>query len=187
MATNEKKVIIIGSSKIGKSILQSHWESPSSIPIRKPVTTTGDPDSDPSRQSLVFPPVKERKYGSRSMPRRRIPNVTTAVETSSESDYDSIRPMIYKEASVLLLCFSIVDRQSFESIKSKWNEEVEKHAPEIPKILVGLKSDLRKEDSVSAKEGTEMAKEIGASKYLECSAETESIETVVLVASRLLK
>merc|ERR1711974_466669 len=63
--------------------------------------------------------------------------------------------------------------------------EIQHHAPGVPILLVGTKSDLRNDDATlstlnargasvvqaSAAEG--MAKEIGAVKYLECSALTQ--------------
>jgi len=234
MAKNEKKVLIIGSSRIGKTTLQSKWDRPFSIsPPTRP--TIGDPDADPSRappiqqifgpRSPIMPYFPSRSSPSYNIPAYNVPpsyNVPQfpnapqktkppklstppqplyskisqpypklapkliALDTSSESDYDSIRPLSYKEANVVILCFSVVDRQSFQSIKSKWNKEVEKYAPNVPKILVGLKSDLRKLDSVSLAEGNELAKEIGAATYLECSAETQSPSHIVSEATRLV-
>ena len=54
------------------------------------------------------------------------------------------------------------------------------HAPGTPFLLIGLKSDLRndkeviqKQDTiVSQEEATQMAEEVGAVKFLECSALT---------------
>mmetsp|Transcript_28421 Transcript_28421/g.45715 ORF Transcript_28421/g.45715 Transcript_28421/m.45715 type:complete len:104 (+) Transcript_28421:446-757(+) len=70
------------------------------------------------------------------------------------------------------------------NVAAKWEPEIRRHRPGVPIILVGLKSDLRKsqvhkkdyEDGrpsiVSCEQGEEMAKNIGATKYMECSALT---------------
>lgn len=67
----------------------------------------------------------------------------------------------------------------------QWFPEIEHHAPGVPIILVGTKLDLRENDDVrrqlSAKrmapiqyeQAVQMAKEIKAVKYLECSALTQ--------------
>jgi Ras-related C3 botulinum toxin substrate 1 len=62
---------------------------------------------------------------------------------------------------------------------------VKHHCPNVPIILVGTKSDLRDDQAtvdrlreknlspVKHEQGMQMAKEIGAVKYLECSALTQ--------------
>ena len=55
------------------------------------------------------------------------------------------------------------------------------HCPQAPIILVGLKQDLRKEcnNLTTYVEGLSLASQIGAVKYLECSAmEREGLEAV---------
>lgn len=45
----------------------------------------------------------------------------------------------------MLLCFSLVTEDSFESVKDKWFAEVDHYVKNVPTILVGTKSDLRDE------------------------------------------
>ncbi|CAO3700586.1 unnamed protein product [Rhizopus microsporus] len=66
-----------------------------------------------------------------------------------------------------------------------WYPEISHHAPNIPIILVGTKLDLREDRDtierlkqkrmapISYPQGLQMAKDIGAVKYLECSALTQ--------------
>ncbi len=70
-------------------------------------------------------------------------------------------------------------------MKLKWFPEIRHHMPTTPIILVGTKMDLRTNPEVIAKlqaentkpvsalEGARLAEEIGAAKYLECSALTQ--------------
>ncbi|XP_039543819.1 ras-related C3 botulinum toxin substrate 1 [Pimephales promelas] len=74
---------------------------------------------------------------------------------------------------------------SFENVRAKWYPEVRHHCPNTPIILVGTKLDLRDDKDTIGKlkekkltpitypQGLAMAKEIGAVKYLECSALTQ--------------
>eukprot|EP01090_Pellita_catalonica_P012948 TRINITY_DN295_c0_g1_i1.p1 TRINITY_DN295_c0_g1~~TRINITY_DN295_c0_g1_i1.p1 ORF type:complete len:259 (+),score=47.44 TRINITY_DN295_c0_g1_i1:100-876(+) len=103
-------------------------------------------------------------------------------DTAGQEDYDRLRPLSYPGAHVILLCFSTVNKQSYESIREKWHPEVNHYVPEIPHMLVGTKIDLRDSETpdphtttfepITREMGMEMAKDIGAAKYLEVSAKT---------------
>jgi len=101
-------------------------------------------------------------------------------DTAGQEEYDRLRPLSYPGTDVVLLCYSTVSRNSFQAIGGKWAPEVRHYLPGIPTILVGLKTDLRDSkqkdphtaefEPITAKEGEELAKKIGAARYLECSA-----------------
>lgn len=62
-------------------------------------------------------------------------------------------------------------------MEAKWYPELQKNCPDAPVILCGTKIDLRKDPNFSsqaipASKGNELAKKIGAVKYVECSAKT---------------
>ncbi|XDV16202.1 hypothetical protein PO909_016021 [Leuciscus waleckii] len=112
-------------------------------------------------------------------------------DTSGLEEYDRLRPLSYPQTDVFLICFSLVDQDSFENIRAKWFPEVRHHCPNTPIILVGTKLDLRdekdtteelkekKQTPITYQQGLAMAKETGAVKYLECSALTQmGLETV---------
>ena len=114
--------------------------------------------------------------------------------------YTKTRPVGYRDRDVILVCFSVVDRASFGSIREDadprgpglgWAPELKKYSPGTPFLLVGLKTDLRPIDAaaaevVTAEEGVALAEEIGASKYLECSAYTyDGVVAVFTEAERL--
>ena len=77
---------------------------------------------------------------------------------------------------------------SFENVRAKWVLEARHHCPQVPIILVGTKLDLREDketiDKLKEKrlapitypQGLAMAKDVGAVKYLECSALTQKVE-----------
>ncbi|GAA5816738.1 Rho GTPase protein rac1 [Mucor flavus] len=106
-------------------------------------------------------------------------------DTAGQEDYDRLRPLSYPQTDVFLVCFSLVSPPSFENVKTKWYPEINHHAPNKPIILVGTKLDLREDPEtieklrqknmvpISYTQSLQMAKEIGAVKYLECSALTQ--------------
>lgn len=106
-------------------------------------------------------------------------------DTAGQEDYDRLRPLSYPQTDVFLICFSVVSRASFENVKCKWLPEIRHHAPGVPFILVGTKSDLRddeetlqklkekKLDPITKEQGEELRTELGAYIYLECSALTQ--------------
>jgi len=98
-------------------------------------------------------------------------------DTAGQEDYDRLRPLSYPQTDVFLICFSVNSTTSFENIKSKWYPEIQHHAPGVPFILVGTKSDTRdgKNDGkcVTKQMGENLKEELKAFKYLECSARTQ--------------
>merc|ERR1711862_76142 len=94
-------------------------------------------------------------------------------------DYDRLRPLSYPGTEVVVLCFSLVSESTFESIRVKWNPEVNHYLEDVPKILVGTKLDMREQkimdgavteyEEITTEEGQELAKEIGAVAYIETS------------------
>lgn len=84
------------------------------------------------------------------------------------------------------MCFSVINVHSYENVKTKWYPEIQHHKPNTPIILVGLKKDLRDSGGDNEKmkrqtnygklyqtQGFALASEIGAIKYIECSALTQ--------------
>jgi len=99
-------------------------------------------------------------------------------------DENPMRPLFYRQTDVFLICYSVDDPSSFEDVRIKWYPEVRHHCPDKPIILVGTKLDLRDDPKTLDKlkerkmapitypQGLAMAKDIGAVKYVECSAHT---------------
>jgi len=95
-------------------------------------------------------------------------------DTAGQEDYDRLRPLSYPGADVVLLCFSTVNKGSYDAIREKWYPEVHHYVPKIPHILVGTKVDLRDShtadphttqyEPITKEEGEAMAKQINAAK-----------------------
>jgi cell division control protein 42 len=96
-----------------------------------------------------------------------------------------LRPLSYPQTDVFLVCFSVTSPASFENVKEKWFPEVRHHCPGVPCLIVGTQIDLRddpqvmdklarqKQRPVASEQGERLARELGAVKYVECSALTQ--------------
>ncbi|KAJ0418541.1 P-loop containing nucleoside triphosphate hydrolase protein [Aspergillus carlsbadensis] len=113
-------------------------------------------------------------------------------DTHVLEEHDFLRARSYPDTSILLVCFSVVKRVSFENVRDRWLPEISAACPGTPWVLVGMQTDLRdgsdeeaqkwreeRERSefyrrfnvpVTAEEGRKMARKLGASGYVECSA-----------------
>lgn len=88
---------------------------------------------------------------------------------------------------------------SFHNVTEKWVPEIRKHCPSAPIVLVGTQSDLRndvkvlielahyKEEPIPESEARQLAENIEATNYIECSALTqqnlkEVFDTAIIAA-----
>ena len=160
-------------------------------PKRIKLTIVGDGSTGKTCLLMVF---KDEKFPSEYVPTvfenyvKYLTYESQAIElvlwdTAGQEDYDSIRPLSYPDTDVILLCYSMDIRESFDNILTKWHTELKWYCPKVPVVLVGLKKDLRVEASrysdienaneanfVSSEEGKKMAEQIGAADFLECSS-----------------
>ncbi|XP_036982610.1 rho-related GTP-binding protein RhoG-like [Artibeus jamaicensis] len=118
-------------------------------------------------------------------------------DTAGQEEYDRLRTLSYPQTNIFVICFSISSPSSYDNVRHKWYPEVTHHCPNVPVLLVGTKSDLRtdletvkklKEQSLvptTPQQGIILAKQVGAVKYLECSALLQDgVQEVFLEAIR---
>eukprot|EP01084_Bolivina_argentea_P261525 441978_1 len=82
----------------------------------------------------------------------------------------------YSDVNVILLCFSIVDKDSFDAIKNKWYQEAQDISINTPIILVQTKIDVicnKEVLQLAAENGKTCAHDIGVKFYVENSALTQ--------------
>ncbi|XP_078084098.1 rho family GTPase 3b [Mustelus asterias] len=103
-------------------------------------------------------------------------------DTSGSPYYDNVRPLSYPDSDAVLICFDISRPETLDSVLKKWKGEIQEFCPNTKTLLVGCKSDLRtdlttlvelsnhRQNPVSYDQGTNMAKQIGAATYIECSS-----------------
>jgi len=98
------------------------------------------------------------------------------IDTAGQEQFNVIRRLSYHQSNIFLVCFNLIDPVSFQNVKERWIPELKEHAPKVPFLLVGLKSDgrnLSKAKSIKTEEGENLARKIGAKCYVECSACTQ--------------
>ncbi|KDR84517.1 hypothetical protein GALMADRAFT_237418 [Galerina marginata CBS 339.88] len=104
-------------------------------------------------------------------------------DTVGSVGYDRLRPLSYPQTDVFLICFSVVNHESYDNVRLKWYPEISHHSSTTI-LLVGTKVDLRTDpdtieklynrrmEPIQYQQGVAMCKDIGAAMYLECSALT---------------
>lgn len=117
-------------------------------------------------------------------------------DTSGDESYDRVRPLSYKDADLVIICFAIDQAESMEDVLTRWYPEVKVQCPNVPIMLVGCKSDRRQEikalppdkakpTCVTYDQGLKIAKQINALVYTETSAKLSqrSVNDVMEVAA----
>jgi len=157
------KLVVVGDGAVGKTSLLISFQT-------KKFPTT------------YVPTVFENYTAPMKRENGRTPVLLHLWDTAGQEEYDRLRPLSYPNSDVVLLCFSTVNRGSFESVKIKWFPEVNHYLKDVPKLLVGTKVDLRDSgtadphaseyEPIPKTEGDALVKELGVSKYVEVSAKT---------------
>ena len=93
-------------------------------------------------------------------------------DTAGQERFQSLSVTYARNAQIVILTYSITDRQSFESIRT-WNNALEKVDLDANcvKYLVANKIDLSSESLVDKEEGESLAEDLGA-KFISVSAKT---------------
>ncbi|CAF2534448.1 unnamed protein product [Rotaria sp. Silwood2] len=112
-------------------------------------------------------------------------------DTGGKEQFSSLHGLCIPYSDVILLCFSVVNPQSFQNAITYWLSRARRSNGKIPIILVGTQMDLRSDlktlltldqqklKPVTEKEARVRAQQIHACTYIECSALTEkNLKTV---------
>ncbi|XP_074812739.1 rho-related GTP-binding protein RhoD [Natator depressus] len=143
---------------------------------------------------VYVPTVFEKYSASFQIDLHRL--ATNLWDTAGQEDYNRLRPLSYTGAHVILMCFDVTTPNSFDNILTKWYPEVNHFCKGIPIVLVGCKTDLRKDkvllrqlhedqlEPITYHKAEAMAREVHAVTYLECSAKyQENITDIFMEAS----
>ena len=109
-------------------------------------------------------------------------------DTAGQETYDQLRPLSYPDTDIFLICYSCVDRNSFNNVE-KWYKELNQYWEDpsrpVPLFLVGTKKDLisdpatlarlndNQETVVTMEEAEAMAQKLNAGACMQCSAKTQ--------------
>jgi len=72
-------------------------------------------------------------------------------DTAGQEEFEHLRTLNYSQTDLFIICFNLVNRCSFDNVKSVWLKDLKEMAPGVPKFLVGTMKDLQgqKEDIIS--------------------------------------
>jgi len=120
-------------------------------------------------------------------------------DTVEQDEYDRLRPLSYLNTDIFLVCYSVVNPWSYTNVYDKWIAEIRHHCPHTPYLLVGLQHDLRTDEEeirrlkrskfapLSYEDGVQLASDVGAVAYMQCSALTRcGVENVFRKAAAVL-
>jgi small GTP-binding protein len=95
----------------------------------------------------------------------------TIWDTAGQESYRSVVPMSLRNAEIVLLTFSLIDRNSFDNLP-EWNDLLKEHAAHIHSvILIGNKSDLCGQmESIPDADALEMQHRLECCDYVQTSA-----------------
>ena len=115
-------------------------------------------------------------------------------DTPGNDQQQEVRSVAYQNADVVLIAFSLSKLKDLSHVRDKWCREVQKYCPQASIILIGTNLDKREDlsydhnivnkygndyhmnkedDMISYSKGLSIAKEIGATSYIESSAKQE--------------
>ena len=153
MAMKAIKCVVVGDGSVGKTSLLITY-------------------ANGAYPELYIPPVLD-SYSVTII----VDNQTIKLElwdTAGQEDYDRLRPLSYPNTDVFIVCFSLDNPASLSTVRTKWCPEVYHYCPNVPIILLGTKQDLvisnLGEKHVTFYQAVQMKKEVGAIRYIECSA-----------------
>ncbi|KAI0602425.1 P-loop containing nucleoside triphosphate hydrolase protein [Biscogniauxia sp. FL1348] len=152
------KVLLVGDEDIGKTTFLSRISGGgSSLDGKVPFALLRDTD-----QPFIFE-VRNRRQTYR----------LEFFDTSSPENWRLLEP------DLVLICYDISQRSSLTNMQNIWIKEVYScfhNGDQLPKMVMGLKRDLRSDDdpngAIYPEEGYRMAQEMRVDKYVECSAVT---------------
>ncbi|XP_003741818.1 ras-like GTP-binding protein rhoA [Galendromus occidentalis] len=158
---NYKKIVIVGDGNCGKTSLLTrfaHGDFP-----RTYIPTVFD--TDVSSVSVDGKDVRLSLW-----------------DTAGQEAYEKLRPLSYNDTDVVIIAYSVADRDTMANVIEKWYPEISYYLPDVPVVLVGTKLDLRppldemnfnerqKCKFVSVDDGRNLAGYIKADAFIECSA-----------------
>lgn len=167
MADSHLKIVVVGDGAVGKTCLLISY-----VQKRFPID--------------YVPTVFENYVTKIRGPRNKIIELALW-DTAGQEEYSRLRPLSYSEVDILLVCYAVDNPTSLQNVGDMWFPEVKHFCPDVPVMLIGLKSDLyAKEDPiklVDPRRAESLALKLGAFTHVQCSAKTrENVDQVFSTA-----
>ena len=153
------KVVLVGDSGVGKTCL-----------IQRYVNDKYSDDTESTSASTYTYKIVEYKDYNKSIS-------LDIWDTAGQEVYRAMARNFYLNASIGILVYDVRRRESFESIKDYWYDQLKQSGEEnIVLGLAGNKCDLFQEEKVTEEEAKKYAKSIGAVFHLTSCKESIGID-----------
>ncbi len=146
------KIIVVGDAAVGKTSIAGRY-------------TTGKFTS--SYKATLGTDIFSKKV--------KVDGRTVALliyDTAGQERFRALVERYFRGAIGALLVYDITNRESFENLPT-WARQVDRYAENALKLVIGNKSDLKRDRVVDIEEGKGMGKQLGAS-FIETSAKDGS-------------
>lgn len=97
----------------------------------------------------------------------------TIWDTAGQERFRTLTSSYYRGAQGVILVYDVANRESFESLRNTWIQELQAYANMDKLILMVVGNKIDKERAVSTEEGQQLAKELSAL-FMEASAKTRA-------------
>jgi len=165
------KVVLLGDAAVGKTSLINQFVESSFNEDYKPTLGANIIRKDVSLDKLNL-------------------NVRLIIwDLAGQEKYRVVRSMYFQGCQGALLVYDVTRYSTFDSINSKWLRDFKKYVKkEGAYILIGNKSDLTDQRTVTQERGKKIAQKIKASHFIETSAKLgENIEEAfILLVNQIL-
>ncbi|KAI9468263.1 MAG: ras family-domain-containing protein [Benjaminiella poitrasii] len=122
-----KKIVLVGDGGCGKTCLLN-------------VYTRG-------YFPLVYEPTVYENYVQDVIINEQLRVELTLWDTAGQEEFNRLRALSYNDAHVVMVCYSIDNKDSLDNISYRWVDELREQCPRANVVLVALKCDLRNTDS----------------------------------------
>lgn len=141
----KRKLVIVGDGACGKTCLLMAFCAYKEAFMEQYIPTVFENHTVSIEYSL--PPQDNSKnaaFKKAETSQLKLKMELTLWDTAGQEDYDRLRPLSYPDTHVILLCYAVDSPLSLEHAVTRWAPEIKHYCPNVPVVLVGLKSDLRK-------------------------------------------
>ena len=153
------KVVLVGDSGVGKTCLIQRYVN----------DKYSDDTESTSASTYTYKTVEYKDYNK---------SISLDIwDTAGQEVYRAMARNFYLNASIGILVYDVRRRESFESIKDYWYDQLKQSGEEnIVLGIAGNKCDLFQEEKVTEEEAKKYAKSIGAIFHLTSCKETIGID-----------
>ncbi|WVQ78402.1 hypothetical protein IAT38_000488 [Cryptococcus sp. DSM 104549] len=153
-AALKRKVVIMGSTSVGKTSLTQQYVAP------------------PTYTASYYPTIEDTSHTT--VKHNGVEYECEIVDSAGLEEYSLFPGKYAVGVHGYMLVYSITSRQSFEMVPTIYDKILDYAGLEkVPCVIVGQKTDLRDERSVTKEEGEALAKKLGAG-FVESSAKDNS-------------